>query len=61
MNTVLVTCYQNPDLDGFAGAMAYGELLNRTGQEAVVGIFGEVHDEVKWILKTSVKNRLFGL
>ena len=50
MNTVLVTCYQNPDLDGFACAVGYAEFLTRTGVEAVAGIFGEVHDEVKWLM-----------
>jgi manganese-dependent inorganic pyrophosphatase len=46
----LVTCYVNPDLDGVAGAMAYAEFLNKRGVDAVVGIIGEPHDEVKYIL-----------
>lgn len=50
MNKTLITCYVNPDLDGVAGAMAYCEFLQKTGKDAVVGIIGEPHDEVKYIL-----------
>lgn len=47
---ILVTCYVNPDLDGVAGAIAYGEFLQKTGKNAVVGIIGEPHNEAKYIL-----------
>jgi manganese-dependent inorganic pyrophosphatase len=46
----LVTCYVNPDLDGVAGATAYAEFLNKKDGNTVVGIIGEPHDEVKYIL-----------
>lgn len=51
MKPILITCYVNPDLDGFAGAIAYGEFLQKTGKSAVVGIIGEPHDEAKYIQK----------
>jgi manganese-dependent inorganic pyrophosphatase len=50
MKPTLVTCYVNPDLDGVAGAMAYAEYLQKTGQDVVAGIIGEPHDEAKYIL-----------
>ena len=50
MKPILITCYVNPDLDGVAGALAYGEFLQKTGRESVVGIIGEPHDEAKYIL-----------
>lgn len=50
MKQILITCYVNPDLDGVAGAIAYCEFLQKTGKNAVVGIIGEPHDEVKYIL-----------
>ncbi len=46
----LVTCYQNPDIDGFACAVAYSELLQHQNQASVPGIFGAVHDEAKFIM-----------
>ncbi len=46
----LVTCYINPDIDGFACAVAYSELLQHQSQAAVPGIFGSVHDEAKFIM-----------
>lgn len=48
--SILVTCYVDPDLDGVAGAIAYGEFLQKTGVDAVVGIIGEPHDEAKYVL-----------
>lgn len=50
MKPILITFYVNPDLDGVAGALAYGEFLQKTGRESVVGIIGEPHDEAKYIL-----------
>lgn len=50
MKPILITCYVNPDLDGVAGAVAYGEFLQKTGKNAVVGIIGKPHDEAKYIL-----------
>jgi len=49
MKPILVTCYVNPDLDGVAGAIAYGEFLQKIGKTIFVGIIGELHDEVKYI------------
>ena len=50
MKPILVTSYVNPDLDGVAGVIAYGDFLRKTGKNVVVGIIGEPHDEVKYIL-----------
>jgi len=50
MKPILITCYVNPDLDGVAGAFAYGEFLQKTGRESIIGIIGEPHDEAKYIL-----------
>ena len=46
---ILITSYVNPDLDGVAGAIAYGEFLQKTGSHAEVSIIGEPSDEVKYI------------
>ncbi|QQG52611.1 MAG: DHH family phosphoesterase [Candidatus Falkowbacteria bacterium] len=48
--TILVTCYVNPDLDGYAGTFAYAEFLNRRDRKAVAGIVGEPHAEAKYVL-----------
>lgn len=50
MKPILVTSYVDPDLDGVAGAVAYVEFLKKTGAAAAVGIFGEPHDEAKYVL-----------
>jgi len=50
MKPILITGYVNPDLDAVAGAIAYCELLQKTGKSAVTGIIGEMHDEAKYIL-----------
>ncbi len=49
-DTILVTCYVNPDLDGVAGSMAYAEFLGKTGHNVVAGIIGKVHEEAKYVL-----------
>ncbi len=49
MKPILVTCYVNPDLDGVAGAIAYGEFLQKIGKDVMVGVIGEPNDEVKYI------------
>lgn len=51
MNPILVTGYVNPDLDGIAGITAYAEFLNKTGRNAVAGIFGQPHDEAKFLIE----------
>lgn len=50
MKPKLITCYVDPDLDGVAGAIAYGEFLQKTGKDVFVGIIGKPHDEAKYIL-----------
>ncbi len=50
MKQILVTCYVNPDLDGVSGSIAYAEFLQKTGKNAVAGVFGEPHEEAKYIL-----------
>jgi len=51
MPTILITCYVSPDLDGYAGAVAYAELLNQQGINTVAGVIDLAHDEVKYVLK----------
>ncbi len=46
---ILVTTYTNPDLDGFAAAIAYVEFLDKTGKSAVAGFFGDYQPEVKFV------------
>lgn len=50
MKPILVTCYVNPDLDGVSGSVAYAEFLQKTDKTVVAGIFGEPHEEAKYIL-----------
>ena len=50
MKPILVTCYMNPDLDGVAGVTGYAEFLNKTGRSAVAGIFGQAHEETRYLL-----------
>jgi manganese-dependent inorganic pyrophosphatase len=50
MKPILVTCYVNPDLDGVSGSVAYAEFLQKTGKLVVAGIFGEPHEEARYIL-----------
>ncbi len=47
---ILVAAYVNPDLDGFACAVAYAEYLQKSGQNVVAGIIGEADEETKYIL-----------
>lgn len=47
--TLLVTPYQDPDLDGSACAYAYAEFLNKTKQKAQAAIFGSPHEEAKFV------------
>ncbi len=50
MKPILVTSYINPDLDGVACALAYGEFLQKTGRLAEVGVLGEPHIEAQYVL-----------
>lgn len=47
---ILVTTYPNPDLDGTACSFAYAEFLNKTGHDAIAGIFGAPHREAQFVL-----------
>lgn len=49
MTEILVTSYINPDLDGFACAIAYSELLNQLKQPAKAAIYGTPHDEALYL------------
>ncbi len=46
----LVTCYVNPDIDGLAGATAYGEFLNHHGRDVSVMIMGVPHEEARYVM-----------
>ena len=50
MKPILVTTYVNPDLDGIAGAIAYAEFLTKIGQDVIIGMMGQPHDEAKYLL-----------
>ncbi|MBI2473396.1 DHH family phosphoesterase [Candidatus Uhrbacteria bacterium] len=49
---ILVTSYENPDLDGTACAVALAELLIQEGEEALAGIFGNLHREAEHVMRT---------
>lgn len=50
MKPTFVTCYVNPDLDGFACAIAYTEFLNKNGIFAKTAIFGIPQDEAIYVM-----------
>ena len=47
---VLVTPYEDPDMDGVACAYAYAELLRSQGHDAVAAIFGRPDQEAEYVL-----------
>ena len=49
MQSILVTSYVNPDLDGIASVVAYAEFLKKISKKSVAGIIGEPHFEAKYI------------
>jgi len=51
MDKILVTCYTDPDLDGFACAIAYAEFLNATGTAAVPKFFGTPNVEARHLMQ----------
>lgn len=51
MDAVVVTCYTNPDLDGFACAIAYAEFLNKFGTAAGFKTFGQPNIEARYLMK----------
>jgi len=52
MKPALVTAYMNPDLDAVACIVGYAEYLSKIGVQAEEAIFGEPHDEAKYVLDT---------
>jgi len=48
---ILVTSYVSPDLDGFACAIAYAELLTKSAKPAEAAIYGRPHDEALFLIK----------
>jgi len=46
---ILVTSYQNPDLDGISSAVAYAELLTSQGRRAEAVISGNPHPEFLYL------------
>lgn len=48
---IAVTCYQNPDLDGFACVYGYTELLKKLGINAVAAITGTPSLEAEFVMK----------
>jgi len=50
MNKIFVTSNKNPDLDGYACAVAYAEFLNQTGKKAKAILLGEIEDETRFVL-----------
>ncbi len=48
---LLITAYENPDLDGFACAFAYSEFLTKQGFDSVAAVFGKPHREVQFVIK----------
>ena len=47
---LLVTGYVNPDLDATACAVAYSEYLQKTGTDAVAGVFGSPSAEARFVI-----------
>lgn len=51
MEDVLVTCYKNPDLDGFSCAIAYSEFLNKIGFKTKTLIQGSPTKETIFLME----------
>ncbi|MDD4983476.1 MAG: methyltransferase domain-containing protein [Candidatus ainarchaeum sp.] len=49
MDKILITPYVDPDLDGSACAYAYSEFLVKQGVNAVGAVFGNIHNEAKFV------------
>ncbi len=47
---ILVTSYNNPDVDGTACSYAYSEFLRNKNINAQAGVFGKVHKEAQFVL-----------
>lgn len=51
-DTILITGYTNPDLDGTACAIAYAEYLTKTHKPAMAIVFGTPQAEAQFVLDT---------
>jgi inorganic pyrophosphatase/exopolyphosphatase len=51
MDNILVTCYIDPDLDGFACSIAYAEFLNHIEKSATPKFFGEPNIEARYLMQ----------
>jgi manganese-dependent inorganic pyrophosphatase len=49
---IMVTSYENPDLDGTSCAFAYSEFLEAQGIDAVCALFGIPHREAEYVFKS---------
>lgn len=49
--TIYVTGHRHPDSDAICSAIAYSDLLNRTGKKAIACRQGPLNEETKFILK----------
>lgn len=47
---ILITGYENPDLDNIASGYAYREFLGKNGIETEMGIFGKPHPEAQFLM-----------
>jgi inorganic pyrophosphatase/exopolyphosphatase len=55
---IIITGYENPDLDNIASAYAYKEYLDKKGIKTEIGIFGPPHPEAQFLmdyLKVKIK------
>ncbi len=50
MKSILVTSYENPDLDAVACIVAYAEFLEKSDKSAIGGVVGKQHDEARYVL-----------
>ncbi|MEZ4086998.1 MAG: DHH family phosphoesterase [Candidatus Gracilibacteria bacterium] len=49
---LLITAYENPDLDGSACAYGYAEFLRKCNRRAIAGVFGQPDLESQFVFRT---------
>jgi manganese-dependent inorganic pyrophosphatase len=49
---IMITSYENPDLDGTSCAFAYAEFLEAQGIDVVCALFGTPHREAEYVFKS---------
>jgi manganese-dependent inorganic pyrophosphatase len=49
MKALLITSYVNPDLDGIACSIAYGEFMQKNNRSVTVSIIGNPQEEAKYV------------